>query len=131
MEKQYSLGSRQCKDIKYTKAKAFALRIINMCKFLRSNGTDYVMLKQVMRSGTSIGANIAEAQYAESIVDFIHKLNIAQKECNETRYWIELLFESDEINEDMYNSLYDDCTEILKLLTSVIVKNKKRKQSNL
>ena len=127
MENQSDSDPRHCKDIKYTKAKAFALRIIKMCKFLRNNGTDYIILKQIMRSGTSIGANIAEAQYAESVVDFTHKLNIAQKECNETRYWIELLYESDEINEDMYNSLYDDCTEILKLLTSVIVKNKNRK----
>lgn len=127
MENQSDFDPKQCKDIKYTKAKAFALRIIKMCKFLRNNGTDYIILKQVMRSGTSIGANIAEAQYAESVVDFTHKLNIAQKECNETRYWIELLYESDEINEDMYNSLYNDCTEILKLLTSVIVKNKNRK----
>lgn len=126
MEDQLDFSSRLSQDIKYTKAKAFALRIIKMCKFLRSNGTDYTMLKQVLRSGTSIGANIAEAQYAESLADFIHKLNIAQKECNETRYWIELLFESGEINESMFDSLYDDCAEILKLLTSVIVKNKNR-----
>lgn len=126
MENQPDFSSRLSQDIKYTKAKAFALRIIKMCKFLRSNGTDYTMLKQVLRSGTSIGANIAEAQYAESVADFTHKLNIAQKECNETRYWIELLFESGEINEGMFKSLGDDCAEIMKLLTSVIVKNKNR-----
>lgn len=126
MENQLDFSSRLSRDIKYTKAKAFALRIIKMCKFLRSNGTDYTMLKQVLRSGTSIGANIAEAQYAESVADFTHKLNIAQKECNETRYWIELLFESGEINEGMFKSLCEDCAEIMKLLTSVIVKNKNR-----
>lgn len=126
MEYQPDFKSKQCRDIKYTKAKAFALRIVKMCRFLRNNGTDSIMLKQVLRSGTSIGANIAEAQYAESVADFTHKLNIAQKECNETRYRIELLFESGEINEGMFDSLYDDCTEILKLLTSVIVKSKNR-----
>lgn len=126
MDKQLCFSSALCKDIKYTKAKEFALRIIKMCKFLRSNGTDYIMLKQVWRSGTSIGANIAEAQYAESVADFIHKLNIAQKECNETRYWIELLYEAGDINESMFCSLNDDCTELLKLLTSVIIKNKSK-----
>ena len=126
MEYQPDFSSKRCGDIKYIKAKTFALRIIKMCRFLRSSGADSIMLKQILRSGTSIGANIAEAQYAESVADFIHKLNIAQKECNETRYWIELLFESGAINECMFDSLYDDCAEILRLLTSVIVKNKNR-----
>ncbi len=106
------------------KAKAFALRIIKMCKYLRKQGTEYYMLKQIGRSGTSIGANIAEAQYAESVVDFTHKLNIAQKECNETRYWLDLLYESGELDEKIYRSVYDDCTEILKLLSYVVVKNR-------
>ena len=113
-------------DIKYVKAKAFAIRIIKMCKFLRKNGVEPYTLKQIWRSGTSIGANIAEAQYAESLADFTHKLNIAQKECKETCYWLDLLYEIGDINEKTFESLNGDCTEILKMLTTVIVKNKKK-----
>tara|TARA_R110002051_G_scaffold35717_1_gene78270 strand:+ start:1445 stop:1729 length:285 start_codon:yes stop_codon:yes gene_type:complete len=78
------------------------------------------MSKQVLRSGTSVGAMIREAEHAESKPDFIHKMAIAQKEINETLYWLELLFKTDYLNQQEYNSLSIDATELLKLLTSII-----------
>lgn len=102
------------------KSKAFSLRIIKLYKFLREGQNEYVMSKQLLRSGTSIGANIAEAFYSESHLDFIHKLAIAQKECSETIYWIELLNESGYIFDEGYNSIYIDACELMKLLTKSI-----------
>lgn len=95
------------------------MRIINLYKFLCQKG-EYVISKQILRSGTSIGANIAEARYAESREDMIHKLAISLKEASETQYWLRLLFRSDFIGEREYISLLYDCEELLKLLTTVI-----------
>lgn len=108
------------------KSKSFAIRIIRFYQNLKDTHKEFVLSKQILRSGTSIGANIAEAFYAESEMDFIHKLSIAQKECSETLYWLDLLFSRKYINEPGYNSLNTDVTEIMKLLTSSIktVKNK-------
>lgn len=111
-------------DIKYFKAKHFALRIFKLCKYLKREKGEYEIAKQIFRSGTSIGANIAEAQYAESNSDFVHKLRVAIKESNETHYWLELLYESGAINEKMFQSLELDCRELTKLLTSIINKKK-------
>lgn len=111
-------------DIKYLKAKKFALRILALCKYLKSQTHDYEIAGQLLRSGTSIGANIAEAQYAESPADFIHKLSIAQKECSETKYWIELLSDAGIITERQYLSILNDCNELMKLISSVILSNK-------
>lgn len=109
------------------KSKAFALRIIKMYKYLCEDKKEYVLSKQVLRSGTSIGANISEAFYAQSDADFIAKLYISRKEAGETLYWIDLLKESAYINEDVANSISNDCNELLKLLTSS-VKTMKEKQ---
>ena len=108
------------------KSKSFAIRIKRFYQTLKNAHQEFVLSKQILRSGTSIGANIAEAFYAESEMDFIHKLSIAQKECSETLYWLDLLFSTQHINEAVYNSLNTDATEIMKLLTSSIktVKNK-------
>ena len=108
------------------KSKSFAIRIIRFYQSLKDAHQEFVLSKQILRSGTSIGANIAEAFYAESEMDFIHKLSIAQKECSETLYWLDLLYATQYINEVGYNSLNTDATEIMKLLTSSIktVKNK-------
>ena len=100
------------------KAMCFAIRIVNLYKFLYEN--EHVMSKQILRSGTSIGANISEALRAESDNDFIHKLSISRKEAEETIYWLELLFRTEYLKEDGYKSLTDDCQELLKLLTSII-----------
>ena len=102
------------------KTLCFALRIIRLFKYLRKEHNEFVLSKQILRSGTSIGALQRESEYAESNLDFIHKLGIAQKECNETLYWLELLNGSEYIDEKMYKSLENDVEELLKMLTSSI-----------
>ena len=82
------------------------------------------MSKQILRSGTSIGANFAEAIYGVSEADFLNKLSIAQKEASETIYWLDLLHDTDYIDDDVYNSIYEDCHELLKLITSIIKSSK-------
>lgn len=111
-----------------TKSKAFALRIIKMYNYLCEQKKEYVMSKQVLRSGTSIGANVAEAFFAQSDADFIAKLYISRKEAGETLYWIDLLKESGYLSDDVATSISDDCDELLKLLTSSI-KTMKSKRS--
>jgi four helix bundle protein len=101
-------------------SKAFAIRIIKLYKYLQENKQVYVLSKQVLRSGTSIGANVRESVNAQSRMDFINKLNIALKEANETEYWLELLHESDYLNEDEFTSLYNDCGKIAATLTKII-----------
>jgi four helix bundle protein len=103
----------------------FALRIIQLYKYLQSNKHEYVLSKQLLRSGTSIGASVSEAKHAESKADFIHKLAIAQKEANETCYWIELLWQSDFIEKNEYDSIFKDISEIQKILSSIILTSKK------
>ena len=103
-----------------TKSKAFALRIIKLYKYLCSKKREFVMSKQIMRSGTSIGANVREATRAQSTPDFISKMNIALKEAEETCYWLELLHESEYLDEKAFNSLYDDSLELLKILASIV-----------
>ncbi|WP_165157919.1 four helix bundle protein [Parabacteroides sp. ZJ-118] len=110
------------------KSKAFALRIIKMYNYLCEDKKEFVLSKQVLRSGTSIGANIAEAFYAQSEADFIAKLYISRKEAGETLYWIDLLKESSYLKEDVATSISSDCDELLRLLTSSI-KTMKEKQS--
>lgn len=108
------------------KSKAFALRIINMYKHLCDEKHEYVLSKQVLRSGTSIGANIAEAFYAQSDADFIAKLYISRKEAGETLYWIDLLKDADYIGTSEALSVSTGCEELLKLLTSSILTMKQK-----
>ena len=89
------------------KSFAFALRIVQLYKYLTTEHKEYVLSKQVLRSGTSIGANIEEAKHAQSKIDFVHKLSIAQKEASETNYWIRLLSKSDYLNAKLAKSLLD------------------------
>ena len=103
----------------------FAVRIVNLCKLLRNDRSEFVLSKQLLRSGTSIGANIAEAQQAQSTADFISKLNIALKEASETNYWLRLLNATKYITNTEFSSLIADCREIEKLLTSIIKSSKK------
>lgn len=111
------------KNVIKEKSFDFALRIIELRKYLEKN-KEYVIARQIMRSGTSVGANIREAEYAVSKADFIHKMSIALKEANETEYWLELLFYSKAINEELFRSLSNDIKEILKLLISIIKSTK-------
>lgn len=103
-----------------SKSKAFAVRIIRLYKYLCINKKEFVLSKQLLRSGTSIGANVKEAIRGQSKDDFAHKMNISLKEASETEYWLELLFETDYITEQQFNSIIADCTELIKILTSII-----------
>ena len=98
----------------------FAVRIVNLCKVLRSNRKEFILSNQLLRSGTSIGANISEAQQAQSRADFTSKLNIALKEATETEYWLRLLAATDYLNDSEFNSIVQDCDELIKILVSSI-----------
>ncbi len=102
------------------KSRAFAIRVINCYRYLTEEKNEFVISKQILRSGTSIGANTRESKNAQSRMDFLSKLNIALKEADETEYWLDLLHATKYLDEKMYNSLNEDCTEIIKMLTAII-----------
>ncbi len=102
----------------------FALRTVNLYKYLCNDKNEYVMSKQLLRSGTSIGANIAESEHAQSTADFISKLYIGLKEANETKYWLTLLYRAEYLNETEYESLMKDLRVILGTLVNTIKKTK-------
>ncbi len=112
------------------KSFAFALRIVKMYQFLIDK-KEYVLSKQLLRSGTAVGALVREAEHAETKADFIHKMAIAQKEANETEYWIELLFQSEYIDEKTYHSIITDNREINKILASIIITSKEKKYGKM
>ena len=101
------------------KSKAFALRIIKLSRYLQAEQKEYVLSKQVLRSGTSIGANVREAQRAQSRADFSMKLTISLKEADETAYWLELLHEGGYLNSAAFQSIYQDAEELIRLLTAI------------
>lgn len=107
------------------KSKAFAIRIVKMYRYLQEEKHEFVLSKQVLRSGTSIGANVKEAIRGQSTADFIAKMNIALKEASETEYWLELLKETDYITPEMCGSILPDCVELIKLLTAIIKTTKR------
>lgn len=107
------------------KSYAFAIRIVNLYKYLINEKKEFVLAKQLLRSGTAIGALIREAEHAQSKSDFLNKMNVALKEANETNYWLMLLKDTNYLSEPEFNSLISDCSTILKLLIS-IVKTTKR-----
>ena len=102
----------------------FAVRIVKLSKHLRSSKKEYTLSKQLLRSGTSIGANTAEAQQAQSKPDFISKLSIALKETTETKYWLKLLHSTEYLSEYEFQSIFTDCVEIEKILVSIIKSSK-------
>jgi four helix bundle protein len=108
------------------KSFGFAVRIVNLFKVLNKDRKEFIISKQVLCSGTAVGANVREALNAESPADFVHKMGIAQKECDETCYWLELLRETGYLNELEFNSIYNDATELLKIIRSIIISAKKR-----
>ena len=108
------------------KSFGFAVRIVNLYKYLKKEHGEYIISQQLIRSGTSIGAIIREAEHAESIKDFIHKLSIGLKEANESKYWLDLLVATEFITKKMFESLNNDCEELLKMLIAS-VKTSKRK----
>lgn len=113
-------------NIVKTKSFLFSVRIVNLYKFLNQEKKEFVISKQLLRSGTSVGANVRESEHAESTSDFIHKLSIALKEANETEYWLDLLKETGYLNETEYVSVQENIKEILKLLVSIIKTTKKK-----
>ena len=102
------------------KSKEFAIRIVNLYKYLRDDKREFVMSKQLLRSGTSIGANLSEAMYGVSRNDFLSKAFISLKECAETKYWLELLNKTGYLTDVEFTSIDNDCTELIKLLTSIV-----------
>jgi four helix bundle protein len=112
-------------NILLTKSYSFALRIVKLSQYLVQEKKEFVLSKQILRSGTSIGANIEEANQAESKADFIHKLSISNKEAFETHYWLRLLRDSDYLTDKLAESLLNDCDEVQKLLVSSIKTAKK------
>ena len=110
------------------KSKAFALRIIKLYKHLKEVDKEFILSKQILRSGTSIGANARERKNSQSKADFVNKLSIALKEADETQYWLELLYESGIINKDIFCSLNNDLKEIIAIITTSIKTAKQNKQ---
>lgn len=98
----------------------FAIRIVKLYQYLCNDKKEFVLSKQLLRSGTSVGAMVRESEHSESKADFIHKLSIAQKEINETIYWLELLKDTDYLTQEQFESINNNATEIIKLITSII-----------
>ncbi|MCM1332341.1 MAG: four helix bundle protein [Bacteroides sp.] len=107
-------------NVVYDKAKKFAIRIIRFKQWLSLECKEYALADQILRSGTSIGANISESVDAVSKKDFRNKLSIALKECSETKYWLEIIHEAAIINDELFKSLYNDCSEIYAILSSIV-----------
>ncbi|TZG00341.1 four helix bundle protein (plasmid) [Chryseobacterium panacisoli] len=112
------------KNVLKDKSFSFAIRIINLYKYLSNSRNEYVLSKQLLRSGTAVGALIRESQNAESKADFIHKLAIAQKECDESIYWIELLYHTEYLSSNEYESIHNEAIEILKIIRSISLHQK-------
>jgi four helix bundle protein len=108
------------------KSFAFALKIISAYRYLKDSKQEYIMSRQMLRSGTSIGANARESNQAESRADFIHKLSISLKEAHECEYWMELLMKSEYLNSDQFEPLNMELSELIRLLTSIIKSSKKK-----
>ena len=106
------------------KSKIFALRIVRLYQYLREQKQEYIMSKQILRSGTSIGANVREGMRGQTKADFFSKMNISLKEADETAYWLELLHESGYLSEDEFKSIYADNEELIRLLVSITKKQK-------
>ena len=109
------------------KSKSFALRIIKLYKYLCDSKKEYILSKQILRSGTSIGANAKEGANAQSKADFCAKMYVAYKEANETEYWLELLYESGYIEKNAFDSMYSDCKELIKILAAINKNEKNNK----
>ena len=108
------------------KSYAFAVRIIKVFKYLSEQKKEFVLSKQLLRCGTSIGANVRESEHAQSKADFIHKLSISLKEANETEYWLDLLYETNYLTDEEFRNVKNKNIEILKLLTSIINTSKNK-----
>ena len=106
------------------KSMAFAVRTVKLCKYLADEKREYVLSKQLLRSGTGIGANVREAEYGQSKNDFIAKMSIALKEASETEYWLELLYRTEYLTDAEYESIKSNCSEVVKILISILKASK-------
>lgn len=113
-------------NVLLVKSFAFAIRVVRLYQYLVAEKKEYVLSKQLLRSGTAVGALVREAQNAESKADFIHKLGIAQKECDETSYWLELLKETEYLSNDEFESIDGNAIELLKMIRSSILTIKQK-----
>lgn len=107
---------------------AFGKRVVRLAIYLEKDKQEYVLSKQIKRSGTAPGALVRESEHAESRKDFIHKLNIALKEANETEYWLQMIKEGDYISEKEFEFMYQDCTEIIRILAAIVKSSKSEKK---
>jgi four helix bundle protein len=123
---QWTMGE----NILKIKSYAFAIRIVKLSQYLQNDKKEFVLSKQILRSGTSVGALIRETEYGQSKIDFVHKMSIALKEANESEYWINLLRDTGYIEKKLSESLEIDCKELLKLLIASIKTAKRRTMSN-
>lgn len=112
------------------KSYGFAIRVVKLTQYLQTDYKEYVLSRQVLKSGTSIGALVKEAEFAQSKLDFINKLSIALKEANETSYWLSLLYETNYIDEKLFDSLQSDCKELIAILVSIVKTTKKNILNN-
>lgn len=106
------------------KSYAFAIRVVKLYKLLSQEKREFILSKQMLRSGTAIGALIKEAEHAQSKADFLNKMNVALKEANETEYWLMLMKDTEYLNEKEFQSIREDCSELLKLLASIVKSTK-------
>lgn len=112
------------KNVIRRKSFDFAVRIVKLCQFVGKNHHEFVLTRQLLKSGTSIGANVRESNNAESGADFIHKFGIAQKECDGTLYWLELMKATGYLTENEFDSVVKDCNELMKIIRSIILTRK-------
>ena len=103
-----------------TKSKEFAKNIVFLCRRLKQSGVESALINQLLRCGTSVGANVHEAQYAQGTKDFISKLEISLKECNESEYWLELLYETNSLAESEFKNFHSKCIELRRMLVSSV-----------
>ena len=120
------MGEYLYDNVVFIKSKGFALRVVKLYKFLTEEKKEHIISKQILRSGTAIGANIAESIYAQSRSDFVSKMSISLKEAAETKYWLDILYESGFIGKSPYESISGDCNELIKLLSSIVKTTKER-----
>ena len=113
------------------KSMKLAVRVVRLYQYLSEEKKECILSKQMLRSGTSIGANIKEALQGQSKKDFTAKMSISLKEANETEYWLELLYETNKLSKEQFESIYNDCTEVSKLLTSIVKTSRGNKAEDI
>ena len=115
------------KNVIKEKSFEFGKRIVRLCIYIEMNKKEFVLTKQLKRSGTAPGALVREAEHAESLNDFIHKMNIALKEANETDYWLHMVKEGNYLSQQEFDSIYSDCKEIIKILAAIVKSSKNKR----